>query len=820
MKRIDRILATLQEKCRQSRSLLSVSPNYRKGFSAQEIAASLQLDRTNVSRDLNLLYAQGKVDKIPGKPALFFTRELEPEMDVTVPATVVAEAIAPDPPGRIDAGAFATLIGANGSLHSQVKQAQAAVLYPPHGLHTLLLGETGVGKSMFAEIMYRFAVRTKQLSDKSPFVSFNCADYASNPQLLLGQLFGVVKGAYTGAEKDRSGLIEKANGGILFLDEVHRLPPEGQEMLFYLMDRGFFRRLGETEKQRPANILILAATTENPTCLLHTFFRRIPMVIRIPSLLERPFLERLKLIELFFLQESTRIDIPIRITADALRGFCSYDCPGNIGQLRSDIQLSCAGAFLECIRQDDSELRITLSVAPQHVKNGLFKVKRPKVEVDYFLNQENQDLIISGNTDFPRQNRIPPLAGSFYDLIEQRYQALRLEGLSDDEIYNGASSPAAARVGILVVAHGHSAARAMAEVANHSLGVEYAHAIDVPLDHQPETILIAVEETIRKIDTGKGVLLLVDMGFLLLFGEIITSRTGIPVATAEMVSTPMVLEAVRKAYFGRAELAEVAQAVVNLNPCIIRSGIGKPSDSKRVILTVCLTGEGSGLRLKELLEDCLPELAENGIEVRPVSLIAGTAAPEPLQNIASEKELLAVVGAFNPNLGEIPFFSTESIIAGTGLQRLRLLIHGLPKKITLSPEADVSRQTLLNKMEATLAETMRFINPHLFLKHILTVLARLETHFSLLDNGRLTGFILHAGAILERKIQEDQPVAPFPARRLFLSRYARELDWVSQACSILEKAYSIRFCQDDCCFLLQIIIQEDIPNALHSQQSL
>ena len=61
-----------------------------------------------------------------------------------------------------------------------------------------------------------------------PFVTFNCADYFNNPQLLLSQLFGHVKGAFTGADTDKIGLVEKANGGILFLDEVHRLPPDGQ----------------------------------------------------------------------------------------------------------------------------------------------------------------------------------------------------------------------------------------------------------------------------------------------------------------------------------------------------------------------------------------------------------------------------------------------------------------------------------------------------------------------------------------------------------------------------------------------------------------
>lgn len=203
---------------------------------------------------------------------------------------------------------FENIIGCNGSLKTQINQAKAAVLYPPKGLHTLLLGPSGVGKSYIAEAMYNFAKGTRNFSEKAPFMVFNCADYADNPQLLLSQLFGYCKGAFTGASEDKKGMVEISDGGILFLDEVHRLTPEGQEMLFYLLDKGKFRRLGETEISRESHIMIIAATTENPdSSLLATFKRRIPMVIRIPSLSERPYIERFNFIKTFFFEESIRL---------------------------------------------------------------------------------------------------------------------------------------------------------------------------------------------------------------------------------------------------------------------------------------------------------------------------------------------------------------------------------------------------------------------------------------------------------------------------------------------------------------------------------
>jgi transcriptional regulatory protein LevR/MoxR-like ATPase len=405
MKRIELVFKKVTE--------LSKSSN---GITASTVASALNIGRANASYDLNRLYDEHRLLKIKGKPVLYTL-----PLDSPVSTKNILD----------------TFLEKNPSLFSSIEQAKAAILYPPHGMPLILLGKTGVGKSTFASLLYKYACEIKHFPSDAPFITFNCADYASNPQLLLSQLFGAKKGSYTGADANKIGLVEKANGGILFLDEVHRLPPEGQEMFFPLIDHGKFRRLGETDIEHHTNILLILATTETPDdSLLKTFLRRIPMIIHIPDLNNRSSEERFQIISDFLSNEAIALKITIKFSTNALRSFLYYDCPNNIGQLKADIKITCARAYVKFITMgENKEMLIRTSDLPKHIRTGLYNSNEHQSLWNNLIGQYKHYFIFK--SDAQQTTYVPNFfsnKNSIYTLIDSHFHELKKKNINQERI--------------------------------------------------------------------------------------------------------------------------------------------------------------------------------------------------------------------------------------------------------------------------------------------------------------------------------------------------------------------------------------------------
>lgn len=216
----------------------------------------------------------------------------------------------------------------------------------------------------------------------------NCSEYANNPELLTANLFGHVKGAFTGAEKDNEGLIALANNGVLFLDEVHELKAECQEKLFLFMDQGIYHRVGDNEKWYKSNARIIFATTENPDkVLLKTLIRRIPMIITIPNLEERGVQEKIELLYYICHEEEKKLNCRIKMSNKVYNTLLQSNMPGNIGQLKSSVLSCCINSLFDKV---NDELIIHLDSLPNDLLQTAYLNKNPELEEEYIYADDLQ----------------------------------------------------------------------------------------------------------------------------------------------------------------------------------------------------------------------------------------------------------------------------------------------------------------------------------------------------------------------------------------------------------------------------------------------
>jgi len=870
--------------------------NSSDGIDTQTLASLVNMSRANLSHELNELCKEGKLYKSSGRPVLFFLSENKVTSNKS----------------QLD-----LLAKNNISLRDSVEQAKAAILYPPKGMNCLILGDTGVGKSMFASLMHNYALEMKVKTEDSPFIVFNCADYTNNPQLLTSQLFGVKKGAYTGAEADKVGLIEQANGGILFLDEIHRLPPEGQEALFIFLDSGTFRRIGDSES-RTSDVLIISATTEDPnSALLNTFTRRIPIVINIPSLKERTLDERLFLIKSFFKYESIRLDKEIYVSLNSLRALLSYDCPNNIGQLKSDVQLLCAKAYSEFLTNLKTDVRIHSKVLPAYIKEGLYKEKEHRVlwnklmseEIEYFrfngssedtntifnngdntiydfienkleklksldisdidienilekdiakhfnknnsevseeinrknlltiidedilncfdkiinyvlqkltitfdnnlytafalhintlVNRINNDKIII-NTNLNKIKELYPLEFSIAleikEMIENHIdKSIPIDEagyltlfLIQDNSFNDVSHD---KVRVILIAHGESTATSMADVSNRLLGENYVIPINASIDVAPSKVLESLKMGIKENPTSAGYLLLVDMGSLTTFADVIRTEFNVEIKVISLVSTLHVLEAARKALLG-SSLDEIYNDVLMVNSYVeIHKNLSSKqvNENKVLIVTACLTGEGAAIAIKNFLTSNL-RINNDYFEITCLNCLDKTFFKQKVFNLEKENEILFIVSSF-PIDSLIKQYTMYEVFNMHVLKELQSAID--------------SKTAMLN-IPKIIKENIYNIDGVELFNDVTKLLNTLQNKLSIkLSDENLVGVILHLSFVIGRLRNEDNP-ATYPMKDDYISENLDLYNIIKENLAFIVNKYKIDIIDDEICYLINLL---------------
>jgi DNA-binding NtrC family response regulator len=232
---------------------------------------------------------------------------------------------------------FGGMIGVSAKMQRVYKMIEKV---SQHEYPVLILGESGTGKELVAKSIHYSGIRKER-----PFAPVDCSSLV--PTLIESELFGYVKGAFTGAMQSKQGLLEAAQGGTLFLDEIGDMPVDLQAKLLRALQEREVKPVGSTER-RHINIRIIAATNRDLESAIRAgafrqdlYFRLNVVQIKLPPLRERK--SDIQLMVISFLEKFSDPHGPPRtISDDAMRRLIAYDWPGNVRELENAIERAVA----------------------------------------------------------------------------------------------------------------------------------------------------------------------------------------------------------------------------------------------------------------------------------------------------------------------------------------------------------------------------------------------------------------------------------------------------------------------------------------------
>ena len=251
---------------------------------------------------------------------------------------------------------FSGIIAKAPAMKQAVETATKVARYPSP---VLITGESGTGKELIARLVHDQSDRAS-----GPFIAINCGAIPEN--LLESELFGYVRGAFTGADRDKIGLFEAATGGTLFLDEIGEMTATLQVKLLRVLQEGEVRRLGEN-KSRAVDARIVSATNRsleeevrNGNFRKDLFFRIAVVPIHLPPLRQRP--EEIPLLAKHFVERYNRtLDLSLDgIEPEAMKVLLEYSFTGNVRELENVIERAMVLA---------EGPRLTVSDLPHHVQS-------------------------------------------------------------------------------------------------------------------------------------------------------------------------------------------------------------------------------------------------------------------------------------------------------------------------------------------------------------------------------------------------------------------------------------------------------------------
>lgn len=378
----------------------------KDGICTKVIAKHFNLQRSNVSTLLNELVKEEKLNKTNTRPVLYTLAQKENS--------------------NYEYGEK-RLIGAKGSLARALQIAKAAIFYPQKSLNVLISAKPGCGTTHFVYTMYLYAKEEKIFKTGAPFLKVNCRHFKENISELDDVIFKSDSKTIEDLEKSYFGL---ARGGMLFIDNVDLLNARQKSNLADFLESGLLYTENRKQYLDCSDVFVVLSCQPSH---ISQFSQRLPMVIELPELKDRPLQEQLDLIHYFFTVEAHNAKRNIELKRDVLEALLLTEFQRNIKDLEMEIKKACATACVRVMDTMDASIEVTISDFTMYIQKSLMRMRSQSNEISTLLGTQNL-FIYDCNQEFSSLYFTP--SKDMYEELRVQYTELSKRGFNEDTIHN------------------------------------------------------------------------------------------------------------------------------------------------------------------------------------------------------------------------------------------------------------------------------------------------------------------------------------------------------------------------------------------------
>ena len=346
------------------------------------------------------------------------------------------------------------------------------------------------------------------------------------------------------------------------------------------------------------------------------------------------------------------------------------------------------------------------------------------------------------------------------------------------------------KVKVILIAHGESTATSMADVASNLLGENYVIPINAPINIAPSEVLNQLRDAVKNNPTSQGYLLLVDMGSLTTFSDVIKNEFNTPIKVISLVSTLHVLEAARKASLG-STLDSLYNDVLMVNSYIEthKNLNEKKLDQNRIIIiTACLTGEGAAIAIKNFLNSNL-KYDKDIFQIVCLNCLDKNYFLQKIKKIQENHEILFIVCSFTIDIPIKQYTMYEAF----NLSVLRELQEMIDSK------------TALVNIPLVIEENIPSIDGHELFNDVIRFLKNIQDRLSIeLSQEKLIGTTLHISFVIGR-LRSNSELTNFPNKESYIEENKVSYNIVKEEFKFLNEKYKAFISDDELCYIINIL---------------